>query len=52
VVHIAVWNADGTASVTYRGANWTAIPRPGAPQSPGPHRVSELVGSRLLVDPL
>ena len=52
VIQIDAWQADGTASVRYRGANWTAIYRPGAHPLPGPHRVAELVGSRLLVDPV
>ena len=46
------WNADGTTTVKYRGATWTAIHRPGVTPSTGMHRVTELVGSRLLVDPL
>jgi membrane protein implicated in regulation of membrane protease activity len=49
-VHIASWNVDGSANVQYRGANWTAIHRPGIVPSVGPHRVAELVGNRLLVD--
>lgn len=49
-VHIAAWNTDGTASVHYRGAHWTAIHRPGITPTAGTHRVAELVGSRLLVD--
>ena len=49
-VFIEEWNADGTATVKYRGANWTAIPGAGNTPSPGPHWVAELVGSRLLVD--
>jgi membrane protein implicated in regulation of membrane protease activity len=49
-VHIASWNADGSANVQYRGANWTVIHRPGIVPSAGPHRVAELVGNRLLVD--
>lgn len=49
-VQIAAWNADGTASVQYRGARWTAIHRPGVTPTPGAHRVAELIGSRLLVD--
>lgn len=49
-VQVATWNADGTANVQYRGANWTAIHRPGVIPSAGPHRVAELVGNRLLVD--
>lgn len=51
-VQIDSWNADGTATVRYRGASWTAIHRPGITPSTGMHRVAELVGSRLLVDPL
>lgn len=51
-IHIASWNSDGTASVQYRGAPWTAIHRAGVLPAPGPHRVAELVGNRLLVDKL
>ena len=49
-VQIEAWQADGTADVHYRGARWTAIHRPGVTPSAGPHRVAELVGTRLLVD--
>lgn len=51
-VFVAEWNSDGTATVKYRGANWTVILRSGNPPSAGLHRVAELVGSRLLVDKL
>ena len=51
-VMIESWNADGTSSVKYRGANWVAFHRQGVQPSTGPHRVAELVGNRLLVDPL
>ena len=51
-IAIDSWNADGTTTVKYRGATWTAIHRPGVTPSTGMHRVAELVGSRLLVDPL
>ena len=50
IVQIEAWNPDGTANVRYRGSNWTAIHRFGVIPSAGAHRVSELVGSRLLVD--
>jgi len=46
------WNPDGTTSVKYRGATWTAIHRPGVQPATGMHRVAELVGNRLLVDPV
>jgi membrane protein implicated in regulation of membrane protease activity len=49
-VMVTAWQGDGTAQVKYRGANWTAIHRPGVIPATGAHRVSELVGTRLLVD--
>ncbi len=49
-VQIDEWNADGTANTFYRGANWTAVHRPGSMPSAGAHRVVEMIGSRLLVD--
>lgn len=49
-VHIDAWNTDGTANTFYRGANWAVIHRPGETPTPGPHRVAEVIGSRLLVD--
>lgn len=49
-VTVNAWNADGTANVHYRGANWTAIHRAGVTPTSGLHRVAELVGNRLLVD--
>ena len=51
-IFIESWNLDGTSMVKYRGAQWIAIHRPGVTPSTGMHRVAELVGSRLLVDPL
>jgi hypothetical protein len=52
IILIESWNPDGTSTVKYRGAQWIAIHRPGVTPSTGMHRVAELVGSRLLVDPL
>ncbi|WP_294772664.1 NfeD family protein [uncultured Rhodoferax sp.] len=49
-VQVSTWNPDGTAHVQYRGAQWTAVHRAGINPTPGPHRVAELVGNRLLVD--
>ena len=51
-VQITAWNPDGTATVRYRGTTWTAMHRPGIAPRTGAHRVAELVGSRLLVDPV
>ena len=50
IVQVALWNHDGTATVHYRGAAWTVVHRPGILPSPGAHRVSEVVGNRLVVD--
>jgi len=50
VVHITTWNPDGTASIKYRGANWTVVPVEGEMPVTGPHRVREVVGSRLVVE--
>jgi membrane protein implicated in regulation of membrane protease activity len=49
-VQVAHWNPDGTADVRYRGANWTAVAHNQDQPSPGPHRVTELVGSRLVLE--
>lgn len=49
-VQVPAWNADGTASVRHRGAQWTALARPGTVPTPGLHRVVEVVGSRLVVE--
>ena len=50
VVYVDAWNADGTASVKYRGANWTVVHRSGNSPSTGAHRVTEVIGSRLFLD--
>jgi membrane protein implicated in regulation of membrane protease activity len=50
VVQVDAWNADGTASVKYRGANWTVVALAGAVHGTGPHRVREVVGNRLVVE--
>lgn len=52
IVQISAWGPDGSAQVRYRGANWTAQRRSDAPVAAGPHRVVELVGNRLLVEPV
>ena len=49
-VFVDAWNPDGTATVRYRGAQWTVVPRTGNAPSTGEHRVAEVVGSRLVVD--
>ncbi|OYT93967.1 MAG: hypothetical protein CFE43_01110 [Burkholderiales bacterium PBB3] len=49
-VQVSTWNADGTAHVQYRGANWTVMHRAGVSPTAGAHRVAEVIGNRLLVD--
>ena len=51
-VVVDTWNADGTAQIRYRGAQWTVVHRPGNPPTSGTHRVVEVIGNRLLVDKL
>ena len=52
MVHVARWNADGTASVHFRGALWTAIAaNPAEPFSPGNFRIKEMRGNRLVIEP-
>ena len=53
MVHVARWNADGTASVQFRGAHWTAIAaNPAEAVSPGNFRIKEMRGNRLVIEPL
>lgn len=49
-IQVDAWNSDGTASVKYRGANWTVVAAPGSPHYAGQHRVREVVGNRLIVE--
>ncbi|HUR89739.1 MAG TPA: NfeD family protein [Ramlibacter sp.] len=50
VVSVEAWLPDGTATVRYRGANWTVVAAPGSPRASGAHRVREVVGNRLVVE--
>lgn len=51
-VYVEQWAIDGTAQVKYRGAMWSVIPFEGAVQVVGSYRVKEVVGSRLVVEPV
>lgn len=52
-VHVVRWNADGTANVHFRGAQWTAIAAdPTEPASPGNFRIKEMLGNRLVIERL
>jgi membrane protein implicated in regulation of membrane protease activity len=52
-VHVEQWQADGTATVKYRGAHWTVVHSPApdeqAPPQVGLFKVVEVLGSRLMV---
>lgn len=50
-IHVVRWNADGTASVHFRGALWTAVAaEPDQPTQPGEFRIKEMVGNRLVIE--
>jgi membrane protein implicated in regulation of membrane protease activity len=48
-VMVDSWQADGTAQVQYRGAQWSVISS-GAPQGTGLHRVTQVQGNRFVVE--
>lgn len=50
IIQVDEWMPDGSASVKYRGAQWSVIQHPGNAPVPGAYRVTELVGNRLLVE--
>lgn len=51
-VVVEAWNADGSASVKYRGAQWAVVAAPGVAHTPGSYRVQEIRGSTLVVQPV
>jgi membrane protein implicated in regulation of membrane protease activity len=51
-VQVEAWDADGTSSVKYRGANWSVSLIAGATPAPGAYIIVEVVGSRLIVKKL
>lgn len=51
-VQVDAWNPDGTATVKYRGANWAVSCTAAGPLPTGKYRVTEVVGSLLVVTPL
>lgn len=50
IIQVDEWQANGTAQVKYRGAQWSAVLHPGQTPTPGAHRITELQGNRLLVE--
>jgi membrane protein implicated in regulation of membrane protease activity len=50
-VHVERWNEDGTATVKFRGANWTAISAdPSDSAMTGNFRIREMLGNRLVIE--
>lgn len=50
-VHVSHWNADGTASVKFRGAQWTAVAaNPDEPAVSGSFTIKEMRGNRLVIE--
>ncbi|TDP74639.1 NfeD family protein [Roseateles toxinivorans] len=49
-VQVEAWNADGTARVHYRGANWTARYQGQDAPAPGAYVIRAVQGSMLLLD--
>lgn len=48
-VQVDEWQADGTARVTYRGAQWTARYGDADTPAPGEHVIRAVDGNRLIV---
>ena len=49
VLNVEVWSDMGRARVPYRGTLWDIELQPGQPMLPGPHRIVEIQGNRLIV---
>jgi hypothetical protein len=49
-VQVSEWDAQGTARVQYRGANWTAVMAEGQELTPGSHTVKDVQGNRLVLE--
>ncbi len=53
LVHVGHWNADGTTSVKFRGAQWSAIAaEPQEQPAAGNFRIKEMRGNRLVLEKL
>ena len=51
-VTVTAWNADATASVSYRGSSWTAVlADKNAALTAGQYKIKEMSGNRLLIEP-
>jgi len=50
-VHVDAWTPVGVARVWYRGAHWQAQLASGSPCQPGPHLITEIRGTSLILTP-
>jgi membrane protein implicated in regulation of membrane protease activity len=50
-VHVAAWDAEGAAQVSYRGANWSVRYAGNGTPQPGAHVIRAVDGNRLLLEP-
>ncbi len=51
-VTVDAWQADGTASIKYRGSSWTVQLQNGSATSAGSYSIVQVIGSRLIVKKL
>lgn len=49
---VEAWDAQSTAQVRHRGANWTAVLAPGQVAAPGAFRIKDIKGNRLVLEKL
>ncbi len=50
-VVVRAWSDDGSARVSYRGADWTAAFEGEGPPAPGPHAIVAVRGNQLVLAP-
>jgi len=51
-VHVLAWDSERNSTVSYRGADWQASLAAHTISQTGPHRIVEVLGSRLILQPL
>ena len=51
-VHVESWLHGHETAVQYRGAEWAASLAHGNHPAPGPHRIVEVLGNRLILRPV
>jgi membrane protein implicated in regulation of membrane protease activity len=51
-VQVDAWQADGTASIKYRGSSWTVQLQNNSAAGAGSYTIEQVVGSRLIVKKL